>query len=141
MIVPEIWSATDRLFLILDHFLPFYPINDPENQNFNKMKKITEDIIIFNKWIINYNHMMYSSWDMKRATDIIFCHFGPFFALYPTNNPKNQDVEKMKKTRGDIILHNCTKNHDHMLYCSWDMARNGCNLYISFWAIFYPFTP
>ena len=36
------------------------------------------------------------------ATDRIFCHFGPFFALYsppPThpNNPKNQNFEKMKK--------------------------------------------
>ena len=82
MIVPEIWSATDRIFLILDHFLPFYPTNDPENQNFNKMKKTPEDIIL-QKWTINYNHMMYSSWDMKRAADIIFCHFGPFFALLP----------------------------------------------------------
>ena len=28
------------------------------------------------------------------------------------------------------------KNDDHMLYCSWDMARDGCNFYFSFWAIF-----
>ena len=27
-----------------------------------------------------------------------------------------------------------------MLYCSWDMACDGCN-YFSFWAIFCPFTP
>ena len=46
----------------------------------------------------------------------------------------------MKKTPGDIILQKCTKNHDHMLYCSLDMMRNRCNCYISFWAIFYPFT-
>ena len=40
-------------------------------------------------------------------------------ALKPTNNPKNQNFEKMKKTSGDIvILLKCTKNHDHMLYCS-----------------------
>ena len=24
------------------------------------------------------------------ATDIIFCHFGSFFAFYPTNNPKSK---------------------------------------------------
>ena len=47
----------------------------------------------------------------------------------------------MKKTPGDIILHTCTKNHDHMLYCSWDMAHDRCNCYFSFWAIFWPFTP
>ena len=27
-----------------------------------------------------------------------------------------------------------------MLYCSMDMARNGCNCYFWFWAIFCPFT-
>ena len=38
-------------------------------------------------------------------------------------------------------LHNCTKNHDHILYCPWDMARDRCNCYFSFWAIFCPLTP
>ena len=28
-----------------------------------------------------------------------------------------------------------------MQYCSWDMARNGCNCYFSFWTVFCPFTP
>ena len=28
-----------------------------------------------------------------------------------------------------------------MLYCSWDMVRDRCNCYFSFWAIFCPFTP
>ena len=30
-------------------------------------------------------------------TDRIFCHFGPFFPLYPSNNPKNQNFGKNKK--------------------------------------------
>ena len=47
----------------------------------------------------------------------------------------------MKKIAGDIIiLHMDTKNHDHILYCSWDMACDGCSFYISFRAIFCPFT-
>ena len=46
----------------------------------------------------------------------------------------------MKKTPGNIIiLHMCNKIHDHMLYCSWDMARDRCN-YFSSWAIFCHFT-
>ena len=46
----------------------------------------------------------------------------------------------MKKIPGHfIILHKCTKDHDHMLYCSWDMTRDGCNCYFSFWPIFLPF--
>ena len=41
---------------------------------------------------------------------------------------------------GDIIiLQKCTKNHDHMLHCSWDMVRDRCN-YFSFRVIFWPFT-
>ena len=44
----------------------------------------------------------------------------------------------MKKTPGDIIiLHKCTKNHDYMLHCSWDMVCDQCNCYFSFWATFY----
>ena len=39
-----------------------------------------------------------------------------------------------------IILHKCTKNHDHMPYCSWNTACGGCNFCFSFWAIFCPFT-
>ena len=69
-------------------------------------------------------------------------HFGLFFALLPPNSLKNEKFKKMKKNPGDIIiLHKSTKNHDHMLYCSWDMVQDGCNCYFSFWAIFCPFTP
>ena len=39
-----------------------------------------------------------------------------------------------------IILHKCTKNHDHMLYCCQVIAHDRCNGYFSFWAIFCPFT-
>ena len=36
--------------------------------------------------------------------------------------PKNQAFEKMIKIVGDtIILHMCTKIHNHMTYSSWDM--------------------
>ena len=83
-------------------------------------------------------YMIFQIWS---ATDKIFCHFGPFFALFPLNNPKNQNFEKLKKNPGDIIILNkCTKNHDHMLHCPLDMAHNRCD-YFSFWAIFCPFTP
>ena len=64
-----------------------------------------------------------------------------FLPFYPPNSPKNENFKKMKTMPGDvIILHKCTKNHDHMLYYSWDMVRDRCN-YFSFWAIFCPFTP
>ena len=50
------------------------------------------------------------------------CNYFSFWAIFALLIPyqaKNQNLKKMKKTTGDIIiLHKCTKNHDHMLYCS-----------------------
>ena len=72
----------------------------------------------------------------------MFVIFGLFLPFYPTNNPKNKIFEKMKKKktpRDIIILLKCSKNHDHMLHCSRDTTREGCNF--SFLAIFSPFTP
>ena len=60
-------------------------------------------------------------WRVKDA--IVLFHFGLFFALLPQppppNSPKNKNFKKMMKTTGDIIiLHKCTKNHDHILYAT-----------------------
>ena len=76
-------------------------------------------------------------WSMM---DRIFCNFGPFFPFYPYNT-KYQNFEQLKNKPEDIIiLHKCTKNHDHMSYCSLDMVRRGCQFYFLFWAIFSHFT-
>ena len=67
-----------------------------------------------------------------------------FLSFYLLNSPKNENVKKILKkgTPGDIIiLNNCTKNHNQMLYCSWDMVCDGYNCCFSFWAIFWSFTP
>ena len=73
--VPEIWSAMERIFVILDHFLPFHPLNNPKNQNFEKMKKTPGHIIILHKCAINDNHMMYCSQG--------FIHAFLFTAVFP----------------------------------------------------------
>ena len=58
------------------------------------------------------------------------------------NLPKIQNFKKMKKTPGDIFsLHKCTKNHDHMLYCSCNTMCDRCNCCFSFLSIFCLFTP
>ena len=126
---------------ILDHFLPFYPPNYLKNQNFGKMKKPPGDITILHMCTIHDNHMMYGSWDMENDRQN-FLSFWTVFCPFPFRTTwKNQNFEKLKKLHEDIIiLHTCTKNHDHMLCCSWDMACNGCNCHFSFWAIFCPFT-
>ena len=79
-----------KFFVVLDHFLPFYPSNNLKNQNFEKLKKTPGYIIILRRCTINDNHMMYGPWDIK-WTDKIFCHFVPFLPIYPPNNPKIQN--------------------------------------------------
>ena len=82
-------------FIILDHFLPFYPPNSPKNQNFEKLKKHLE-ILSFYMCTINENHIMYGSWDMMCDK----CHYFSFWAifyLYPSNSLKNENFKQIKK--------------------------------------------
>ena len=138
--VPEIWSATDRIFVILDRFLPFYLPNDPENQNFEKMKKIPEHITILQMCTINDSHMMNGSWNMECNGQNFLSFWTVFCPFTPLNNLKNQNFEKTKKTPRDIIiLHKCTINDNHTMYGSWDMELGGQN-FLSFWSIFCTFT-
>ena len=126
-----VWRT--EFFVILDHFLHFYPPNNLKNQNFEKMKKKTRDITILHICTINDNHMMCSSWDIEHDRQN-FYHFFPF---YLHNNPKNQSFEKMKKALGDvIILDMFTINENHTMCGSWDIVH-----FLSFWTIFCSFTP
>ena len=105
-----------------------------------KIKKTPKDIILYMCTIVD-NHMMYGSWYIKCDGQVLLS-FWTFFALLPPNNQKNQNFEKMKNLPGDIIiLLKFTKNHDHILHCSWDMVLDECNCYCSFGAILSPCTP
>ena len=73
-------------------------------------------------WSSTYRIIL-SSW-------AFFCPFTPLTA-------QKIKTSKMKKTPRDIIiLHKCTKNHDHPLYCSRDVARDRCNCYFHFGVYF-----
>ena len=140
-IVPEILSATDRIFCHFGQFFALTLPNNPKNQKFEKMKKAPGDIIILHKCTINDNLMMYGSWDIECDGQNFLSFWTIFCSFSPLTTPKIEILKNWRKTYGDIIiLHKCTKNHDDMLYCSLDMARNGCNCCFSFWAIFCPFT-
>ena len=74
------------------------------------------------------------------STERIILSFWPIFCPFTPLTAQKMKILKMKKNPGDvIILHKCTKSHDHPLYCSGDVAWDGCNCYFSFWAIFCPF--
>ena len=119
----EAWQTI--FFVILDHFLPFYPTNNPKNQNFEIMKKTTGVIIISQKCTKNHDQMLHCSRDKTCDECNFFYYFGLFFALLSPKRPKKSNFKTMKKTPGDIIiLHICTKNYDLMLYSFWDIVRD-----------------
>ena len=44
---------------------------------------------------------------------------GQFLPYYPLKTEEIKILQKMENIAGDIIiLHMCTKNHDHMMYSS-----------------------
>ena len=69
------------------------------------------------------DHILYCLWDM--AQDTCNCYFSFWATFCPFTPLTAQKIKiwkkkkKKKKAPGDIIiLHKCTKYHDHMLYCS-----------------------
>ena len=101
---------------------------------FKKTLKISEDIINLHLCTKNFD-MIYSSWDKEHdglKTD--------WRTVLLPKTPKNQNVEKKEKnTEDNIILHRCTKNHNHMMYGSWDTEWEKQD-FLLFWAILCLFT-
>ena len=123
-------------------FCPFTNLTTQKIKILEKKKKTAcGDIIILHMCTINDTYMIYGFWDMecKRQCFVILGHFLPF---HPTNNPKNQNFEKMEKQmHGHIIfLHLSTTREHHMMYGSWDTECDGQN-FLSYWTIFSPFSP
>ena len=107
-------------------FCPFTTPNNPENQNFEKMKKASGDVIILNLCNKKHNHMMYAYSDMECDR-----HFRPFSALFLHSWP-----QKLKF--GDIILlHMCIyhkSKSNHVGFLGYKVQRT------EFFAIFCPLT-
>ena len=89
------WDIECNRLLPLDYFLPFYPLNNPKNQTFEKMEKLPGDIIL-NKCTINDNHMMYGSSDMKHDRQNFFVILDHFLPFYPPPPPPPLRTQKSK---------------------------------------------
>ena len=76
-------------------FCPFIPpYNNPENQNFEKMKKkASGDVITLNLQNKKHNHMMYAYSDMECDRQN-FSSFRPFFVLLPHHWPQKLNFGK-----------------------------------------------
>ena len=78
--VPEIWGVAGIIFCLSGPVLPFYPVIDPGNQNFKKMKKTPEDIVTLQMCNINDSHVMCGFWDME-CNGQMFLSFRSVFTL------------------------------------------------------------
>ena len=115
-----------KCFVILGHFLPFHPLNNPENQNFEKIKNASRDVIILHLCIKNHNQsrcMLSEIWSVTNNFLSFWTIVCPYTSLL---TPKVKIWKNCKKIRGRIILlHKFTLNEGHMMYGSWDIRHNG----------------
>ena len=79
-----LWSEADWIFIILGHFLHFTPppLTTQKIKILKKWKKGSRDAIIQYTWCVPKIMIIWGMLpEIWSVTDIIFCHFGPFFAL------------------------------------------------------------
>ena len=89
---------TDKMFLSFwANFCPFTSTNNPNNQNFEEIKKITEDIIILHKCTKNLYHMLSCSWDMARDRRKFYFSFWAIFSFTQLKAQKKPYFKKWKK--------------------------------------------
>ena len=121
-------------------FCPFKPITTRKSKFWKNEEKKGLRHHHFTQVYHNDNLMMYDSWDMNPNRQNFLSFWAIFFPFTPLTTQKIKMLKNRKKGPGDIIIsHRCTKNHDNMLHCSWDVEHDRFN-YFSFWAIFCPFT-
>ena len=94
-IIPEVWSATNKIFCHFAPFLHFYPYrNNLKMKLLKKMEKTPGDIIILHMCTINANHMMYGSWDIERDGHNVLS----FWTIFrPFTTPATQKIKILKK--------------------------------------------
>ena len=134
------YGVRQTFFVILGYFLPFNPpsSNNPENQNFEKMKKTSWDVIMLNLCNKKHDQMMYSYSDME-CDRHNFCHFVIFCSFTPPLNPK---IELWKNVKHIWRYYPFT--HVHHKSRSYDVLflRYKCKgqSFLWFWAIYCPLT-
>ena len=123
----------ENVFVIVCIFLPFFLQTAQKIKIWKKWKKHLE--ISFYTTVPKIMIIYYTVPEIWCVMDVIvICHFGLCFSLLPPtfNNPKKEKFKTIKRRPWDIILGKCTKNNDHVLYCSWDIACVECNSFFHF---------
>ena len=75
---------------------------------------------------------MYGSWGMERD-GIFFVILDYFLPLYPTNNPKNQNFEKIKKKRMEISSFSTSAPKIMIISYTVPKIRRGTDVIVMFY--------
>ena len=117
-----------QYFVILDHFLPFYPLKNPKNHNFDNIKKMLKSsFYMCTKNPCISRCTVSKTWS---EADTISCHLGSFFGLLQSLPPplmilKIKILKKWKKWKNNIILlHMYNINEDYMVSGSWNISQD-----------------
>ena len=110
-------QRTDFFFVILDIFLPIYPLKTWKIKILKKQKKAPGDIIILNKCTKNYDQMVYCSWDMARGRCNCYFLFWAIFCPFTPNLPKKWKFQQ-KKEKNTSRYHHFTQVYQK----SWSHA-------------------
>ena len=134
----EIWHMTDVVLVFHSGqlFCPFTPLNAWQKKISTKWKKrleLSSFSTSVSKIMIICNYMQVYQKTWLYGCNCCFSCWAISLPFYTHNSPKKENINKMKKMSGVIIiLHKCIKNHDYKLYCSLDMVHDRCNCCFSF---------
>ena len=94
--IPEIWSATDIIFCHFGLFFALLPPNNLENRNLEKWNNTWR---YYHFTHVHHKWKSYDAWFLRHGArqTFLLVILGHFLSFYPTNNPKKQNFEKMKK--------------------------------------------
>ena len=143
--VSELSSATERILCYFGLFFALLSHNNPKKSKFWESEKNAWRYYYFTQ--VHHRWQLYVVWFLRyEAWQNFLSSWTVFCPLTPLTTPKIKILKTWKKKEKKHLeissfYTSVPKNHEHILYCSWDMACDRCNYYFSFWAIFCPFTP
>ena len=135
----EVWQA--EFFVILDCFLPFYHPNNSKNQNFEKLKKTPEGIIILHMCTINDNQMMYGSWNIGHNRIFFLVILEHFLPIYPLKTWKIKILKKWKKHLEILSFYTCVTKIRIICYTVPEIWRMTDVIFIFHFGLFFALLP
>ena len=88
-------------------FCPFTTLTTRKIKILKNWKKKPGDTIILHMCIINYNRMMYSSWDIKRDGQNFLSFWTVFCLFTPLTTQKIKIVRKWNKSLEILLFYTC----------------------------------